>query len=601
MFDVRRLWWRSALVCALMAPAIAPPLAAQQSAGRVFNPRINPVFPGADLVAYEQLEVDRRELQFQRLSTGTRFPARRAPVVGEFSLPGLVGDTRMSVYSGDLDWRPAVTASRYWFAYVAGDSRGLHIYLNYIDARGALAPGEPLEVPFAGGARSPRWSADGRHVAFVSDSGVVHVIWNADRAVASGSAAQLRPTRIDVAGRPALFPAWSPRGASAADPVYLAYQVERTIRGNRVFAIDVLTINPSAGAVLGPPVTVTEALQGASAYRPSWSPDGTMIAYYTDRGRAVAGESQQLDVRVVEVQKSRDGSVFRGELLQGRSPRLAENVLPVESRGPEWTRIAVGAQTQPAIVYVQRDEAQNNPIAVVAIQPWRSMRTRAESEVVYSTRWGTANHKEVNGVEGCRLVRFAYVSVAGGGESVRSQDVQAPWAQGPCGTVPPDTRTNPVVAAATGGNPSAAPRRPSIALSALFPGAGQLAAGRAGKGTILALGGVAGAAVAFLGASGTKSAADDAAVAIENRRQDEWASLESDYNSKKSMVTIGAGVAAAAWLVSVVDAAMSRGGSESARLTVGVVPAPSGHADADARAIPQARVGWRIPFGGASR
>ncbi|MBK8056867.1 MAG: PD40 domain-containing protein [Gemmatimonadetes bacterium] len=575
--------------CATLLAVVSSVATAQPGAGRVFNPRVNPVFPKGDIVAYEQLDADRRELQFLRLSTGERFPARKDAVVGAFSLPGAAGDARVTVYSGDLDWRPTAVAGRYWFAYIAGDDRGLHLYFNFIDAQGKLATTDPIEVPFPGAVRSPRWSADGRHLAFVSDSSALHVLWNVDRALASPRGRiPLRAVPIASAARPALFPSWSAIDVRTGT-MYLAYQVEKTIRGNRVYAIDALTVDTKDAIIRGGPVTLTEALQGANAYRPSWSPDGRMIAFYTDRGRTGDVEAQRLDIRVAEVQKSRDGALFRGELLQGRSPRIAEGVLPVEYRGPEWTKIGVGTIAQPAIVYVQRDEAQNNPIAVVAIDPWRSMRSRSESEVVYSARWGTANHKEVNAVEGCREIRYTYVSVAGGGEIVRSQIVNDPMAKGPCSAVPSAKGSGTTI------------KRPSIALSALFPGGGQLSSGRTGKGVLMAIGGLGGAAIGFVGASGTKSAADAALSAITSRDSSAWASASDDHASKKSLATIGIGVAAAGWLFSVLDAALAKGGGESASLSVGVLPSVATAGFPGGRALPRARFGVRLPFGGPGR
>ena len=70
---------------------LVTPLPAQQSAGRVFSPRVNAVFPGQAIVSYERLNGDRRELQFTLSPSGRTFSLRRSagPAAEAFALPDL--------------------------------------------------------------------------------------------------------------------------------------------------------------------------------------------------------------------------------------------------------------------------------------------------------------------------------------------------------------------------------------------------------------------------------------------------------------------------------------------------------------------------------
>ena len=244
---------------------IAGRLGAQQQ-GVVSNAMASPVMP--DIVAFERAVNDRQELQFVRLSNQRVLLATGAPMTGRpgvvVSLPESGAGRTLSAYAGQLDWRPVAEQGRSWFAYVASDDSGsLALMLNYIDAAGELATMNPIRIPFDGKVRTPRWSRDGKHLAFVSDSSVLYIVSDVAGTLRSGTTSSLRPTRVSAASRPALFPAWSPSGDQ------IAYGTEVVSGGDRNGAIEVLPMNQATGEAAGVRGRATENTLPSTRTRPA--------------------------------------------------------------------------------------------------------------------------------------------------------------------------------------------------------------------------------------------------------------------------------------------------------------------------------------------
>ncbi|MEO5818828.1 MAG: hypothetical protein ABIT20_26400 [Gemmatimonadaceae bacterium] len=564
---------------------IAGPVGAQQPGGVVSNPVASPVFP--DIVAFERTASDRRELQFIRLSNEHVFPVSRPAGAGAARTP--------SPSSGQIDWRPVAEQGRSWFAYVANDERGsAALMLNYIDDAGELATTDPLRVPFAGQVRTPRWSRDGRQLAFVSDSSILYIVTGVASAVRAGTARFLQPTRVSAASRPALFPAWSPSGDQ------IAYGTEAISGGNRNGAIEVLPLNLATGEVVGVPVVVTGELSGDNEYRPSWSRDGKYIAFYADS--TTAGSARpRVSIGIVEVVLSpRSGQTYRGIVKEGNQRWLVDDVIPDDMRGPAWTSVAEGSVRREAVMYVQRDAVRNDPIEIADVQHWLAQLPRTQFETLVTSASGAVSPRSVSSVEMNKKLRLVFASAKDGVRTVSYRDVAATWADGPDPravviAAAPAPVLAPVLAPAAKANVAltvATHKGQDVGRALLFPGLGQFSAGRRGAGSVLFVAGAAGATVGIIGKlrMGAPLADGKAAAAAITSGQSSLAVLtanynqaKSDYDAQRSKALLGAGVFAATWLYGIVDASIGsasgrdvslkvapdRGGDGRSRMNVG--------------------------------
>ncbi|MCB9522359.1 MAG: PD40 domain-containing protein [Myxococcales bacterium] len=169
----------------------------------------------------------------------------------------------------------------------------------------------------------PAWSPDGRFIAFTSqqtDSGDIMLI---DLGGESDKPLQVTswPTMTEYG------PRWAP-GKSA-----LLFTRSQT--GNRGQDIGVVLDVKRARETTK---MVTE--WGGDEIRPSWSPDGTAVAFYANKGNE---NDKQFDLYVVNL----DGSDPR---------RLARDVVVDDHEGPVWTPDGT------TLLYVKKDFKADNPV-----------------------------------------------------------------------------------------------------------------------------------------------------------------------------------------------------------------------------------------------
>ena len=191
------------------------------------------------------------------------------------------------------------------------------------------------------------------------------------------------------------------------------------------------------------------------------------------------------------------------------------------------------------------------------------------------------NHREVSATESRGFVRYAYASVAGGGETLSVyNDSTATWAKGPPPALPDKKGRGTIIAS-----------RASLPLAIVFPGAGQLAGSSKKKGVLYSLAGIAGASLVVMGVTGTKSAAKAGTIATTN---EEFTAAMKNHETRERFAMAGGGAFGIAWLVGVIDAAMHRGEGGT---SVSLISGPRSSRVANGAHS----LGIRIPLGGNPR
>ncbi|MEO8334293.1 MAG: hypothetical protein ABI664_04945 [bacterium] len=555
---------------------LAGGLEAQQPTAAVPIALASPVLP--DIAAVERVTNGRQQLQFVRLSN------QRASAA--------------SVNGAQLDWRPVAEQGRSWFAYVASDeNRNLALMLDFVDDAGELATMAPIRIPFGGQVSTPRWSRDGKHLAFVSDSSILYIVSDVGSALRGGTAGTLRPTRVSAASTPARFPAWSPLGDQ------IAYGTEVVSEGVRNGAIEVLPINRSTGEATGVPVVVTGELGDDDEYRPSWSRDAKYIAFYAD-STGTGSERPRVSIGIVEVVLNpRTGQSYRGIVKEGSQRWLADNVIADSARGPAWTSITEAGQRTDAVVYVKRDALLGDPLMFADFPRWLAQLPRNQYETAMSSASDEVSPRSVSSLEINKRMRFVF-TLANDGKAVSYRDVAAPWAEGPEPT-PVVVATAPAVVPETVATPKAEVavrirmhKGQDVGRALLFPGLGQLSAGRRAAAAVLAIAGAGGATTGIIGklSMGAPLTEGKAAVDAINRDPKSLAAetahynkAKSDYQAQRGRALLGAGVFVASWLYGIIDASTGSGGGSNVSLKE--------FPDRDASGRSRMNVGFSFPMG----
>ena len=169
----------------------------------------------------------------------------------------------------------------------------------------------------------PNWSADGRFIAYASqqaDSGDIFVI-DLQGDIEQPKQATLWPNATEVR------PSWSP-----TKNFLMFSRAQSGTKGQDIGVVmDVLRPMDSTRMVTN---------WDGDEVRPSWSPDGVRIAFYSNRGKQ---NQKHFDLYVVGA---------NGQ----NAKKLAEDVVVSDTSGPVWL------PNGQSILYVSRDYERNNPI-----------------------------------------------------------------------------------------------------------------------------------------------------------------------------------------------------------------------------------------------
>lgn len=209
----------------------------------------------------------------------------------------------------DVSWAPRAIGR---FVYSAAP--GNRDFDLYIDGGGALAASPGVDGNAA-------WSPDGKRIAFTSARTGEGDLYLLDLAAVTTPPRRL--TTVEHATE--LFAAWSPDSRS------LVY-VGRSASGDNLGLITDLA-NPVPRALTDWPHTQT---------RPRWSPDGRLIAFYSNRE-----QSNRFDLLVMPAEGGAATVLARGVVLNPRGPAWS----------PDGTRI----------VFVKDDDDRYDPVWSVPV------------------------------------------------------------------------------------------------------------------------------------------------------------------------------------------------------------------------------------------
>jgi Tol biopolymer transport system component len=237
-------------------------------------------------------------------------PRRVTPVTrGASAMTAGFDRTGTETVAHELSWAPA---SMKRFVYAS--SGASQDYDLFIDGAGAVAA-----APGADGTAA--WSPDGRWIAFTSAR-----TGQGDLYLLDVNAVEKPP--LKVSGDPTaseLFAAWSP------DSQKLAF-VGHTQKGDNVYLIDNVAF-PAPRALTAWEHTNT---------RPTWSPDGAMIAFYSNHT-----DIDRFDLYVMPV---------------GGTATLVATDVRMNDDGPVWT------PDSRHLLYVKKDEASFDPVYAAPVR-----------------------------------------------------------------------------------------------------------------------------------------------------------------------------------------------------------------------------------------
>ena len=264
--------------------------------------------PDGSRLAYEVNFHDRKAIEQYILVPGQGQPNQVRPMArGASAITAGFATASTDMVVHELAWAPAHINS---FVYAAsGPERDYNLYIDQAPV---------VSAPGADG--GPKWSPDGRWIAFTSartGQGDVYLL--------DTNAIELPPKQLtDMPTSAELYIDWSP------DSKKLAY-VGHNDDGDNLYMISDLA-NPRPK-----PLTTW----GHTQTRPSFSPDGKQIAFYSNHR-----DASHFDLYVLPI---------------GGTPRVVAERVVMDSDGPSWT------PNGEHLVYVLDDETRYDPIYVAPV------------------------------------------------------------------------------------------------------------------------------------------------------------------------------------------------------------------------------------------
>jgi len=307
------------LVVAAEAQAeVSPPrMLADRPSAHCQSPRWSP--DGLN-VAYDVYDPkkDTRETWIVSFTADGRKSGDKQVLAGSGRASGLLGGRKPPVV--ELEWAPdmKLLSKPYVFSSV-GARKNFDLF----------ADGDWLTTNM-GNDGQPSWSRDGRFIAYASQRKMSGDIYVLD--LGGDMEKPLQATFFSTATE--FRPKWSPTKN------YLLFtRSEEGSRGQDIgLVIDVTR-----------PMDTTQDVTNWSGdeIRPSWSPDGRRVAFYSNKGRK-SSEAKIFDLWVVDI----DGQNAR---------QLAKKVVVDDGNGPAWT------PDGSTVLFVKQDFKRDNPVRWVKV------------------------------------------------------------------------------------------------------------------------------------------------------------------------------------------------------------------------------------------
>ncbi len=297
--------------CLAQAEVSKPKQIAKRKAAHCQSPRWAPDGSAIAFDVYDP-KAEAREVWIQPVgSSGRRAGSMIEVAPGRAGASALLGGKKPPVI--DLEWAPKMNMLSKPYVFSARSPKK-----NFdLFADGSWMTNN------AGNDGQPAWSPDGRFIAYTSqrrDSGDIYVL---DLAGDTG-----KPLKVTLWRNATEFePRWSPTKP------YLLFT--RSMEGSKGQDIGIVM------DVTRPKDTTRMVTQWTGdELRPSWSPDGLKVAFYSNKGNR---NDKVFDLWVVGV----DGKGAK---------KLAKNVVYADHRGPQWTPDGT------TLLYAKKDFKRDNPV-----------------------------------------------------------------------------------------------------------------------------------------------------------------------------------------------------------------------------------------------